>query len=248
MGAWGHGLLQNDCVQDALVGIINGVQSDVLSLAPRRAAGDVAGRAGAGIGLLLQLSATYWFSDENPNRIPLLDVLRRQEPAFDALPRAAARLLQAILEGRGPELVHREGRLPKRLQDAFLGDRKDGFPMERMFGKREPYLFQHRMAVAYVRQVSARLVKQADQGFRGEEVLTDLCRTRQGGGAVAALVVLLLLEPRSAGVRKFQSWRDRWLAAQDGFEADPSETDFYAAYNRCLALAFAVALRRFRRN
>jgi hypothetical protein len=245
MGAWGHGILQNDGVQDELCGVFDGIADDVRKLSRRRPDEKVAARAGAAVGMLLQLSAGYWLSEERERSGPAIRaVLERQRPAFDKLPPAAAVILTDVLEGKGPELAHRKAPADERLARAFYGNRQDGFPMERQHGLREPSLFEHPEAARYVQEVADRLVKQLDRGFAaGADVLADLARE---GDFLAALAVLLVIAPCRVDPDKFASWRARFRAAlAESGDADPDEADFVRAYNACVELAFTLGIEKF---
>jgi hypothetical protein len=245
MGAWGHGLLQNDGVQDELCGIFDSFVDDVRKLSRRRANEAVAARAGAAVGLLLQLSAGYWFDEEREGSWPIIrGVLEKQRPAFDKLPPDAAHLLVAVLEGKGPELAHRDAPSDERLARALYGARQDGFPMERKHGLREPSLFEHPEAARYVQQVADRLVKQLDEGFNsGADVLGDLARE---GDFLAALPVLLVLAPCRVDPERFASWRARFRAAlAEPGDPDPDEADFWRSYHEGLELAFTLGIEKF---
>jgi hypothetical protein len=219
MGAWGSGLLQNDDSQDGLAEVIDTVEADVLRLARRRPAEAVAARVGAGIGLLLRLSSWYSFDPENETSSRLLDVLRRQEPAFGCLPKPANDLLRHVLTGNGIELAERPGKLAPRLQRVlFATDVKD-FPMERTFGAYDPSLFEHPEAVRYAQEVSDRLVRWVDAAFRRKDLIWYLYDDG-GGRAVAALAVLLVLEPCDVDRAKWKAWLERVRAVKAADEAE----------------------------
>jgi hypothetical protein len=237
MGAWGGGLLQNDDSQDGLAEVIASVEADILRLARRRPAGAVAARAGAGFGLLLQLSSWYSFDPENEKSARLLATLQRQEPAFGSLPKQANDILRHILRGKGIALAERPVKLDRRLQDAFFPEDVGDFPMQRTFGKREPSLFEHPEAARYVQEVADRLVRWVDAAFRRKDVLWYLYDDG-GGRAVAALAVLLVLEPCRIDPGKFKAWHDRIREA-------PEEELEDADYAKHLETALAVGIEKF---
>jgi hypothetical protein len=244
MGAWGRGLLQNDDTQDALVDVLHGVANDLSKLRRRRANEAVAARAGAAVGVLLQLSAGYWFSAENDRDWPIIrTVLERQRPAFDELPAAAARLLTEVLEGKGSDLAGRDGPPNEPLALALYGNRREGFLVERPFGLREPSPFEHPEAARYVQQVADRLVKQADKGFNDDDALNDI--STDGGDAVVAVTVLLVLEPCRVDPERFASWRARFRAALAELTADGPLDDYETELNEHLESAFALGIQKF---
>ncbi len=243
MGAWGYGILQNDTAQDGLVEVIHRVKDGILRLARRRPAEEVAARAAAGVGMMLHLSAGYWFSPENEERTALLDALRRQEPEFDNLPRGAGRILRQVLDGKGPELANRDGKMGGRLQRALFARNLDGFPMERVFGKREPSLFKHPEGAGFVQEIADYCAARVDKDFRQTFVVEDLSREAESMGAFA---VLLVLEPCHIDPARFENWRDRYRKARAGMaEEGFEEEDYYGQYDRCLEVAFQVGIRRF---
>src|SRR5262249_7575229 len=62
MGTWGHGVLQNDIAQDGLCEVIESIYGDVIALGNEPTNRKTVARLGAGVGIMLQLSASYWFS------------------------------------------------------------------------------------------------------------------------------------------------------------------------------------------
>jgi hypothetical protein len=168
------------------------------------------------------MSSWYSFDPENEDCARLLGVLRRQEPAFGHLPKPANDLLRHVLAGNGIELAERPGKLEPRLGRAlFATDVKGfpgGFPMERVFGAYDPSLFEHPEAARYVRELTERLVRWVDMGFRRRDLIYYLCD--DGGRAVAALAVLVVLEPCRVERRKWKAWLERVRAAK---EADAAE-------------------------
>src|SRR5689334_15114605 len=133
MGAWGHGLLQNDDAQDAFLGVMDDIEDNLKKLARRRPSDEMAGQLAGGVGLLLHLKSWCSF-DEDRDFVPVLGgILTRYEPGFAGLPARAAEILREIKDGKGSDLVNRDGVLDKRLAIALFGEGK-GFPMERGFG------------------------------------------------------------------------------------------------------------------
>jgi hypothetical protein len=92
MGTWGCGILQNDTVQDNLCEVIGGLAVDSAPFGQKPATEANASRLGAGVGLLLQLSAGPRFDPEHRHWPRLRTALKKQRPAFASLPPEAARL------------------------------------------------------------------------------------------------------------------------------------------------------------
>lgn len=243
MGAWGDGILQNDTAQDGLCEVIGSIFDDVITLASRPTNEATAARLGAGVGLLFQLSAGYWFSDEGPYWSRLREVLAQHESAFADMSPEVDRLLAAVLAGQGQDLAARDAPSDARLGGAPFATDSQGFPMERTFGYREPALFTHKEAARYVQEVADRLVKELDDGFGDDDILSDLSGEAE---FIAALAVLLVLEPCQVDAHRFASWRARFRKMQA--ELGDSDEDFYEQYNACLEQAFQIGIDRFSRS
>jgi len=242
MGAWGHGILQNDTAQDGLVGVIHTIYDDVVALEKKPTNAKTAARLGAGVGLLLQLSAGYWFSDDGPSWPKLREVLAQHERAFADVSPEVDRLLADVLAGKGRELAARDGPPDARLGEALFATNSDGFPMERTFGLREPALFAHKEAARYVQEVADRLVKQLDDGFADDDVVAFLDEEAEW---IAALAVLLVLEPCRVDPDHFASWRARFRRATAADEEDVDQESFEARYGACLERAFQIGIDKF---
>jgi hypothetical protein len=243
MGAWGHGLLQNDDAQDGLCDVHDFIEDDIAKLARRRPAEAMAARLSAGVGLLLHLNAHYSFNPENAF-FPLLNAsLARQEPMLNALPRRAATLLRELHASpeKGAELVARTGPLARALQSAFFAQGK-GFLMERRMGKREPALFEHPDSAAYVQKVADRLLRQVMAGFRRRSETSDLYR--DGGRTVAALAILLVIEPCKINGELLRDCWDLYRAANAGMDRGDEE-EFDQSYRACLRTAIDAGLHKF---
>jgi hypothetical protein len=243
MGVWGHGILQNDSAQDDLGEVIQGIYGDVIGLGKAPANSKTVARLGAGVGLLLQLSATTWFSEKGEYWSELREVLARHAPAFAAVSPAARRILADVLAGKGEELAARDALPDARLSAALFAKDLQGLMMERPFGHREPALFTDPEAARYVQEVADRLVKVVDAGVAHDDMVEDPCREAD---FIAALSVLLVLEPCRVDPGRFASWRERfhkiWAEAQP---ADPAEAEFFARYHACLDQALQIGIDRF---
>jgi hypothetical protein len=255
MGAWGRGLLQNDSAQDGLCEIIDSIAANALRLGRRRPGEAIAPRLGAAVGLLLQLEATWWFSAENECSARLLDALRRHQAQFEVLPKGAGALLQAVLAGKGASLAGRPGKRSRPLARALFATDVGDFPMQRAFGKREPALFQHPEAARYVQEVADRCARWAEAGFRKRSLARELS-SYEGGRGIAALAVLLVLEPCQVSPDRLESWRGYFRAATAGQEESSTRPlplhrrfrgldDFERDYRRYLELAFQFGLQKF---
>jgi hypothetical protein len=248
MGAWGHGILQNDTAQDGLCDVLHWIADDILKWTRRRPTEAIAARIGAGVGLLLHLSAHYWLNPENDQFYPkLLAVLERHQPAFASLGPEAARLLEQVRQGKGLELVERDGP-PNPALAAILFPRDVGdFPMQRIFGLREPSLFAHPEAVRFVQEIADRCVAWIDKEFDDDvKAGWPLEETE----AVGALGVLLEIEPCRVDPDRFASWRARWQAARaptpEDQEDDPEvEEDELDESEQCLDAAFRYGIKKF---
>jgi hypothetical protein len=243
MGAWGHGLLQNDDAQDGLCDVHDGIEEDVAKLARRRPAEPMAGRLSAGIGLLLHLNAHYSFNPESGFYPQMSAALARQDPALDALPKRACLLLRDLgaHPEKGADLVARSGPFDRALQDAFFA-RGKGFPMERRMGKREAALFEHPASAAYVQKVADRLLRKVVAGFRRRSETSDMYR--DGGGTVAALATLLVIEPCKVNPALLRDCWDLYRAANAGVDYG-DEADFAGNHRACLRRAIEAGIQKF---
>jgi hypothetical protein len=243
MGVWGHGILQNDSAQDDLCEVIEGITGDVMALGKEPTDRKTVARLGGCVGLLLQLSATTWFSGEGEHWVELREVLARHEPGFAAVSPEAGRLLADVLAGKGEALAARDASPDARLSEALFAKDAQGLMMERTFGYREPALFTDPEAARYVQEVADRLAKVVDDGVAHDDMVADPCREAD---FIAALSVLLVLEPCQVGPDRFALWRERfrkvWAEAQP---ADPAEAEFFARYHACLDQALLIGIDRF---
>jgi hypothetical protein len=239
MGTWGRGILQNDTAQDGLCEVIHGIFDDVVALGKKRATKKSVAKLGAGVGLLLQLSANYWFDEESKYWPQLRAVLESHRALFDSLSPEAALLLSDVLDGKGRELAARDAPGNARLGQALFATDSQGFSMERTLGFREPALFAHPEATKYVQTVADRLVGELDEGFDDDSVVEDPCREAD---FIAALAVLLVLEPCRVDADHFASWRARFRTAQGEYG---DESAFFTDYNANLELAFELGIEKF---
>jgi hypothetical protein len=244
MGVWGHGILQNDFAQDDLCEVIEGIYGDVIALGRESTNRTTVARLGAGVGLMLQLSASYWFNEEGEYWAPLREVLALHEKGFAAVPPEAGRILADVLAGKGKELVDRDPPPDARLSGALFAKDMKGFHLlERTFGYREPALFGDPEAARYVQEVADRLAMVVDEGVARDYMLEDPCNEAD---FIAAMSVLLVLEPCQVGPHRFASWRERFREVQAGAKpVDPTESDFLARYNGCLEQALQIGIDRF---
>jgi hypothetical protein len=243
MGAWGHGILQNDSAQDDLCEVIEGIYGDVIALGKEPTNRRTVARLGAGVGLMLQLSASYWFGEEGEYWPELREVLAQHESGFAAVSPEAGRILADVLAGKGEELAARDASPDARLSGALFAKDSQGFMMERTFGYREPALFTDPEAARYVQDVADRLAKVVDEGVAQDYMVEDPCREAD---FIGALSVLLVLEPCQVGPDRFASWREQFRKVQAEAEpGDSSEADFFARYNDCLDQALQIGIDRF---
>ena len=94
-----------------------------------------------------------------------------------------------------------------------------------------------------------RLVKVVDQGIADDGMVADPCGEAD---FIAALSVLLVLEPCRVGPDRFASWRERFHKLQteakpgDGADLRPRRVrTFFARYNGCLDQALQIGIDRF---
>jgi hypothetical protein len=244
MGTWGHGVLQNDTAQDDLCEVIGGIYGDVIALGNEPTNKKTVARLGAGIGIMLQLSASYWFSEEGEYWAPLREVLALHEKGFAAMSPEAGRILAEVLARKGEELAARDAPPDARLSGAlFATDMQGSHPLERTFGYRELALFADPEAAHYVQEVADRLARKVDEGIAYDYMVADPCRE---ANFMAALVVLIVLEPCRIGPDRFASWQERFRKVQaEAGPGDPNESAFFAAYNACLEQALQIGIDRF---
>ena len=115
--------------------------------------------------------------------------------------------------------------------------------MERTFGYREPALFADPDAARYVQEVADRLASNIDSGIADDGMVADPCREAD---FIAALGVLLILEPCWIDPDRFAAWRARFRKVQAEAEpGDPDESEFDAAYSACLEQALQIGIDRF---
>src|SRR5262245_36071428 len=100
MGAWGHGLLQNDDAQDEFIGVMDDIEAGITKLARRRPSEEIAARLAGGVGLLLHLRSWCSFDEDHGFAATLKAVLVRHEPMFPVLPARAAEILRELKDGR----------------------------------------------------------------------------------------------------------------------------------------------------
>jgi hypothetical protein len=253
VGAWGAGILQNDTAQDGIVEMTHTVGEDVARLGRQRPTEKGAAQLGAAVGLLLQFS-WYSFAPDNDESRTLIDALDHTKGAWSPLPLRARTVLRRVLIGRGVELAARPARLGRKLRYGLFEDeleRQDGHPMQRVFGRREPTLFEHPEAAGYAQKFADRCVRRVDEDFSDPDLVEDLAREAEGMGAFA---LLLLIEPCRVRPQKVAGWRkkaDRAFArirkecADNDSESWQQELEFYEDYHKCLAVAFDQLAAKF---
>jgi hypothetical protein len=240
MGTWGHGILQNDTAQDGLCEVLHWIADGILKLEKKRPSEKNAARLGAAVGLLLHLNAGYWFNPEHDFQARLLAILERHRSAFRHLPAGPARLLEEVRQGKGEELVNRDGPPNPALSAILFARDVPGFSMQRTFGRREPALFEHAEAARSVQEIADRCVACIDEEFDDDEMVGDLCREASCMGAFG---VLLEIEPCRVDPDKFASWRARYRDVR--WEPSADEADFFARYDTCIEAAFRYGIEKF---
>lgn len=248
MGAWGYGILQNDTAQDGISALNQMVHEEIRKL-PGEPSEASAARLGAMVGLLLQ-SSHYSFHADNAFSTELAEILRNQEPFFSALPGKAASILNEILEGKGHELATRPAKLDPRLNEALHNEVGAKFPVQCDFGPREPDLFAHPEAAAYVQHYADQCADWLDEEFDDEEIVGDF--SREGEGSTGGLAMLLLVKPCQVDPARILAWRDKARAAAEenekeltGTEYEEEELGFQRPYLKNLEQLFELALERF---
>jgi hypothetical protein len=241
MGAWGYGILQNDDAQDGLVDLIRFLEEDFLRIGRGRCNERGAARLGAAVGLLLQLGACRSFSPDSLFSSNVAAYLDYFAPQIGALPRRARTLLHAVFDGKGPGLAARRGKMSRLLRQALFATEKNGFPMERVFSRREPALFEHREAARYVQEFADHCVSVVEADFQSVATVDELYRSH----GMAAFGTLLVLEPCHVKPSKFVAWRKRWHAVLAAHDEEFEPDDFEREYNKNVELAFQLAMTKF---
>ncbi len=251
MGAWGYGILQSDTAQDGISALNHMVQEEIRKL-PEEPSEASAARLGAMVGLLLQ-SSHYSFDPENTFSADLAKILHRHEPFFSALPGNAALILRAVLEGKGQELANRPAKLDPRLEEALHHEVGFEFAVQRDFGQREPDLFAHPEAAAYVQEYADQCADWIDEEFDDEEIVGDF--SREGEGCMGGLAMLLLVEPCRVEPVRILAWREKARDAAEeseaeltGTEYEEEELGFQRPFMKNLERAFELALEKFGRG
>ena len=235
MGTWDHGLLDNDCANDGLAEVANGVAADIEHIGASKPSLTSTARLGAAVGVLLQL-AGHHFADGRGG--PLVAALQAHAASIARFPPPFRRALQRVIAGEGEALAGRPWRMSVRQAGLLHVGRR-----EPPFGKREPALFAARPAAAYVQEVARRCVEMVDEDLEDESIWSDLCRESVGMGGLAALMVL---EPCRVSPRKLAGWRRKAQAGLAALAAEPDEElPFHRAYYQNLDRVFMVLLARF---
>jgi hypothetical protein len=242
MAAWGHGLLQNEAAQGGLDEIIALIEDDVFRMKRRRPSEVIAGRFAAAVGVLFQLQSVDSFDEGKDFAGTMHAVFDRHEPTLEGLPERAQRVLRDVREGKGGELAARPGKIDAGVRKALFAASGD-FPDQRSFGKREPCLFEHPESGKYVQKLADRCARIAQTGFRKRKIACDLCE--EGGKTVAALSLLLFLEPCSISASRFREWLDLFWAATAGQDERDSKTDLTNRYRRSVEATLEAAMVRF---
>jgi hypothetical protein len=190
MGTWGSGLLEGDGPMDYIGDLTDQIEEDIAGFAEDHPSEMTAARLGAAIGLLLQTSAYPFESDFART---LKKALSRQSKAIALLPDAARKVLEAVARGEGPKLAE--------------GTRVTDEALEMVLGKkwgmdtRQPGLFQHPEAAAYVQSFSESCADTVDEGFQGEDL--DLYQVDFMG----AFGLLLVIAPVQLDETRVIEWR-----------------------------------------
>ena len=242
MGAWGYGIVQNDAAQDSMCDVATRIESDIASL-PNAGSEEDAAKIGAATGLLLQFSP-YSFNPENDFHDKLIGALTVNRDYFTHLAGNSANILNQIINGRGSELVARDGEVDVEIEKALHSDENEEFIMQKAFSACEHDLFRHPVAVNYVQQIFDQIVAEVDEGFEDEELVSDLSREAEFMGAFA---LLLILPVGRVNPDKFTQWRDRFREVWEDVEPtdDEIEKRFEENYNGYLELAFQCGTARF---
>jgi hypothetical protein len=243
MGAWGYGLLQNDSSQDGLLHVIRSVSDDVVGLRRRKPTPDSAGRLAGAVGLLVQLQMWHCFDPERDAGAALLAAVERHEPAFHVLPKTARDVLGAIRAGKGQEIVNQDGPLRgELLQALYEGGPDSSFPMERGTGVWHAGMFEHPAAAAYVQEFAGRCFELVAGGF--DDLGQPPEMWDEHGNEIAALCILLQLQPCRVPAESFRDWWGRYRAAEGDDDLANLET-FEIRYRRCVWRALNYGLMRF---
>jgi hypothetical protein len=150
--------------------------------------------------------------------------------------------LTEVLAGSGQELTRREGQIPLPLETAFHGDEEPHtFIMQKEFSVREPDLFRHPEATAWLRELARRLVAIVDEGMEEDDIVYDLARE---GDFMGAFSVLCLLGLEIVDRSHFAHWRARVHTVMDEQEptGDEMEDRFTEKYYSLLDIAFDYVL------
>jgi hypothetical protein len=236
MGAWGHGILQNDSAQDGLCEVGEQIEGDVTELAEKDGP-DVAHTLLGALGLLTQFNP-YSFDPDNEFSEVLKRALTRHRPAMGTLDEATEKLIDDLLADREP--TYEMMTPPAELQAALHGSGESDMPMEKTWARAPAGCFAHAASRAYVQRVADRCVETVDADFARPESLEEPFREAIAMGEFG---LLLILDPIHVDAENFTKWRAAWRARR--LEADPSEADFVARYDAALECAFDYAITRF---
>jgi hypothetical protein len=192
MGRWGSGIWDSDGALDAVAEIEQGIIDDLRRYARTRPGPRTPGRVAAAVGVLMQLGADH-LADPARAR-PIVRAVRKHAAALrPALGAEAAALLERVAAGEGAALAARKGGRAGSARRA-LGGYLDGV--------REPSLFAHPAARAYVQKVAercSRAVRRLTSEAGGFDLYED--------EFLGPLGLLVVLSPWSLPRRRFRRWR-----------------------------------------
>lgn len=234
MGAWGTGILQNDCAQDTLVEVSSEVESQLSALGP---AGEASGaKLLAMVGILAQFSP-YSFDEDNPRRKPLVDAIEAHRQFMTG--EGVDALLDAIVAGTRPEYDMME--FDQTLAQALHGADVTEFMMQKTWARPPKACFAHPAGAAFLQSVADECVEAVDEEFSSSvDIVADLCRE---GFAVGRLALLLILQPIRVDPACFERWREAYERA--AATREDSEGGFFDEYDACMTAALRYGAQRF---
>jgi hypothetical protein len=192
MGRWGSGIWDSDGALDAVAEIERGIVGDLRRYARTRPGPRTPARVAAAVGILLQLGSIEVTDPERAR--PVVRAIRKHAANLKAkLGPDASRLLERVAAGEGKALANRKGGRSGSVRKA-LGGYRDGV--------REPSLFAHAEARAYVQKVARRCsgaVRRLTTEAGGFDLYEDEFLGPMG--------LLIVLSPWSLPRKKIRRWR-----------------------------------------